>query len=495
MQALTPLSEQSVRPEVKKALMLNWIEKTAYVRQKIKALFAILVMIAVIQFVVEQLCEYVFVHYRHEQFLSQCAGLVFQVGLTLLIAKFAVRVIAVPFEQITAATEKVAGGALNITIPCLHHQDCAGRLARSLQSFRENSQNQLKLQELSAAEAREAARIQKELSGKSESIRRLQGETIGTICAGMEIVKKGDLTFTFQEHFQDRFEEFRQDFNTLIQIYRTAIAKISDATSVIANGTSEIASASAELSERTERQAINLAESAASINSITKTVGKTARSAVQARETALETRGQTVVISGIMHSANTAMGEIRSSSRQVESILGLIEEIAFQTNLLSLNAGIEAARAGEAGQGFDVVAKEIRALAQRSAKSAQDIRNIITSSGRQVEEGVQLVGEADRSMKMISQHVDGITSLLEDISHSTTGEAESLETINKAINEMDQMTQRNAAMAEEVNVACRNLSNEAKDLFAELSRFRFGPAQSSANHVFSASRTLAPSEF
>ncbi len=125
--------------------MLNWIEKTAYVRQKIKALFAILVMIAVIQFVVEQLCEYVFVHYRHEQFLSQCAGLVFQVGLTLLIAKFAIRVIAVPFEQITAATEKVAGGALNITIPCLHHQDCAGRLARSLQSFRENSQNQLKL--------------------------------------------------------------------------------------------------------------------------------------------------------------------------------------------------------------------------------------------------------------------------------------------------------------------------------------------------------------
>lgn len=111
-----------------------------------------------------------------------------------------------------------------------------------------------------------------------------------------------------------------------------------------------------------------------------------------------------------------------------------------------------------------MVAKEIRALAQRSAKSAQDIRNIITSSGRQVEEGVHFVGEADRSMKVISQHVDGITSLLEEISRSTTGEAESLETINKAINEMDQMTQRNAAMVEEVNVACRNLSNEAKDL-------------------------------
>lgn len=474
--------------------MLNWIEKTAYVRQKIKVLFAVLILVSVLQFMVEQVFQYLFVHYRHEQTLSQCAGLLFQIALTLLIARFAIRIVAVPFEEITAATEKVAGGALNITIPCLHHQDCAGRLARSLQSFRENSQNQLKLQEVSASEAREAARIQKELSGKSESIRRLQSETIGTICAGMEIVKKGDLTFTFQEHFQDRFEEFRRDFNTLIHIYRTAIARISDATSMIANGTSEIASASAELSERTERQAVNLAQSAASLNSITQTVGKTARSAVQARETSLETRAQTVVISGVMHSANTAMGEIRASSRQVESILGLIEEIAFQTNLLSLNAGIEAARAGEAGRGFDVVAKEIRALAQRSAKSAQDIRNIITSSGRQVEEGVHFVGEADRSMKVISQHVDGITSLLEEISRSTTGEAESLETINKAINEMDQMTQRNAAMVEEVNVACRNLSNEAKDLFAELSRFRFAPAQPSDDWMHPANLSLAAAE-
>nr|WP_249203129.1 methyl-accepting chemotaxis protein [Gluconobacter kondonii] len=189
------------------------------------------------------------------------------------------------------------------------------------------------------------------------------------------------------------------------------------------------------------------------------------------------------------------MGEIRTSSRQIESILGLIEEIAFQTNLLSLNAGIEAARAGEAGQGFDVVAKEIRALAQRSAKSAQDIRNIITSSGRQVEEGVQLVGDADRSMKVISEHVDGITALLEDISCSTTGEAESLETINKAISEMDQMTQRNAAMVEEVTVACRNLSNEAKDLFAELSKFRFSPAQSAGRRSGAIPHELAPAGF
>ncbi|WP_249197601.1 methyl-accepting chemotaxis protein [Gluconobacter kondonii] len=478
-----------------KAIMLNWIEKTAYVRQKIKVLFALLVLIAVVQFSVEQLCERLFIHYQHEQILSQCMGLMFQVALTLLIARFAIHVIAVPFEQITAATEKVAAGALNITIPCLHHHDCAGRLARSLQLFRENSQKQLTLQENSAEEARDAAQIQKELSGRSDRIRRVQDETIGTICAGLEIVKDGDLTFTFGDGFQDRFEEFRQNFNTLIQIYRTAIAKISDATSVIANGTAEIASASTELSGRTERQAITLAQSAASINSITQTVGKTARSAVRARETALETRGQTVVVSGIMHSANRAMGEIRTSSRQIESILGLIEEIAFQTNLLSLNAGIEAARAGEAGQGFDVVAKEIRALAQRSAKSAQDIRNIITSSGRQVEEGVQLVGDADRSMKVISEHVDGITALLEDISRSTTGEAESLETINKAINEMDQMTQRNAAMVEEVTVACRNLSNEAKDLFAELSKFRFSPAQSAGRRSGAIPHELAPAGF
>ncbi|KXV22472.1 hypothetical protein AD934_01355 [Gluconobacter oxydans] len=128
--------------------MLNWIEKTAYVRQKIKVLFAVLILVSVLQFMVQQVFQHLFVHYRHEQILSQCAGLLFQIALTLLIARFAIRIVAVPFEEITAATEKVAGGALNITIPCLHHQDCAGRLARSLQSFRENSQNQLKLQSL-----------------------------------------------------------------------------------------------------------------------------------------------------------------------------------------------------------------------------------------------------------------------------------------------------------------------------------------------------------
>ena len=193
----------------------------------------------------------------------------------------------------------------------------------------------------------------------------------------------------------------------------------------------------------------------------------------KAREAAVGTREQALSVSDVMRSANDAMGALRTSSRRIESIIGLIEEMAFQTNLLSLNAGIEAARAGDAGRGFNVVAMEIRALAQRSAQSAREIQGIIGASVKQVEEGVHLVGEADKAMHLINDHIDGITSVLQDISRSTADEAASLETINTAIREMDQMTQHNAAMVEQVTSACRNLRQEASDLAKEVKQFTF----------------------
>lgn len=453
--------------------MLQWIEQTAFVRQKLQIIIAALLVLSLAQIIVNQLCFHYLIHLNHVQIIAQCVGACFQIVLTLLIGCYTIKIVAVPFEKITATTEEVAAGATEIRVPFLHHRDCAGRLARSLQAFLKNSEERIAYQKLAAVEAQQATEAERRFRGESERIRQIQDETIEAICAGMGVVKSGDLTFIFTHPFQDRFEDFRQNFNTMIRAYRAALEKISDGTSMIAGGTGEISTASADLASRTERQASRLAESASSINSITLTVRETAKASQKARETAMGTQEQALSVSGVMRSANTAMGALRTSSRRIESIIGLIEEMAFQTNLLSLNAGIEAARAGDAGRGFNVVAMEIRALAQRSAQSAREIQDIIGASVKQVEEGVHLVGEADKAMHLINDHIDGITSVLQDISHSTADEAASLEAINTAIREMDQMTQHNAAMVEQVTSACRNLKREASELAGEVRKFTF----------------------
>ncbi|OAG72180.1 methyl-accepting chemotaxis protein [Gluconobacter japonicus] len=453
--------------------MLQWIEQTAYVRQKLRVIFGALLVLSLVQVMVDQICLRYLSGLQDVQIIAPVAGVALQIVLTLLLGRFTIKVVAVPFEKITAVTEKVAGGATEVAVPFLHHRDCAGRLARSLQAFLKNSEERIAYQKLAAVEAQQATEAERRFSGESERIRQIQDNTIEAICAGMDVVKSGNLTFTFSKPFQDRFEDFRQNFNTMIRAYRAALEKISDGTSVIASGTGEISAASGDLANRTERQATRLAESASSINNITLTVRETAKASQKARETAMGTRDQALSVSDVMRSANDAMGALRTSSRRIESIIGLIEEMAFQTNLLSLNAGIEAARAGDAGRGFNVVAMEIRALAQRSAQSAREIQGIIGASVKQVEEGVHLVGEADKAMHLINDHIDGITSVLQDISRSTADEAASLETINTAIREMDQMTQHNAAMVEQVTSACRNLRQEASDLAKEVKQFTF----------------------
>lgn len=242
---------------------------------------------------------------------------------------------------------------------------------------------------------------------------------------------------------------------------------------MIASGTAQISVASDDLAVRTAKQAQSLAEASSTINEIAETVRETATASVDARRVALDANEKVSEVSGTMRTANKAMGELRASSRQIESIISLIEEMAFQTNLLALNAGIEAARAGDAGRGFNVVAVEIRALAQRSTQSAREIQGIIGASVRQMEEGVALVGVADEAMHVINRHVDGISSVLDKIAKATAIEAESLGNINIVIRDMDQMTQHNAAMVEEVTTACRNLKQEAAELNNEVGRFKF----------------------
>jgi methyl-accepting chemotaxis protein len=172
------------------------------------------------------------------------------------------------------------------------------------------------------------------------------------------------------------------------------------------------------------------------------------------------------------------MGEIEKSSGQITSIIGVIDEIAFQTNLLALNAGVEAARAGEAGRGFAVVAQEVRALAQRSADAAKEIKTLIANSGAQVERGVKLVGETGRALGEIVEKVGQIDGLISEIAQSSKEQATGLSEVNVAVNQMDQVTQQNAAMVEEATAASASLRSEAGELRQIVGRFKVGAAPS-----------------
>jgi methyl-accepting chemotaxis protein len=240
------------------------------------------------------------------------------------------------------------------------------------------------------------------------------------------------------------------------------------------SGTQEISTASNDLSRRTEQQASSLEETAAALDEITATVKKAAEGATHARKVVAGTKEDAERSGEVVRKAVEAMGGIEKSSQQIGQIIGVIDEIAFQTNLLALNAGVEAARAGDAGRGFAVVASEVRALAQRSAEAAKEIKALISTSTTQVGEGVQLVAETGKSLESIMSKVAEINTVVSDIAAGAQEQATGLQQVNTAVNEMDKVTQQNAAMAEEATAAGRSLAQEAETLTSLVAQFRLG---------------------
>jgi methyl-accepting chemotaxis protein len=249
------------------------------------------------------------------------------------------------------------------------------------------------------------------------------------------------------------------------------IQGIAGAVHQIQSGSGEISTAADDLSRRTEQQAAGLEQTAAALDEITATVSLTADGAGHAREVVTSTRASAERGGRVVGDAIAAMSEIARSSKEVNQIIGVIDEIAFQTNLLALNAGVEAARAGDAGKGFAVVASEVRALAQRSAEAAKEIKALISTSGQQVDLGVDLVTQTGSALSEILGQITEIDSAVDEIAASAREQALGLGQVNTAVNQMDQVTQQNAAMVEQSTAASHALMREAESLQGLVGRF------------------------
>lgn len=297
-------------------------------------------------------------------------------------------------------------------------------------------------------------------------------DDVGLVGAAISSLSDGDLRARIKSVLTPSIDSLRIDFNRAAETLQSTLSSVSAGSLAIQTGTSEISSAAQDLAKRTEQQAASLEETAAALDQITATVRKTAKTAETTRGIVSEAKQDADVSGGVVKEAVSAMSEIESSSREIGQIISVIDEIAFQTNLLALNAGVEAARAGDAGRGFAVVASEVRALAQRSADAAKEIKSLISKSESHVVRGVNLVGEAGATLKKIADQVADINIEMIGIAASATEQATALHEVNTAVNHMDQMTQQNAAMVEETAAASQNLAREARELSSMMSQFQ-----------------------
>ncbi|HVX35189.1 MAG TPA: methyl-accepting chemotaxis protein [Hyphomicrobium sp.] len=297
---------------------------------------------------------------------------------------------------------------------------------------------------------------------------------VESLGAALSELAAGDLETGLYIDVAPDFAKLKADFNSAASTLKSTISLVKKGAGSIKLGTEEISQASDDLSRRTENQAASLEETAAAVKEITDTVNKTARGATHARETVSVAKADAEKSGEVVRRAIEAMNGIESSSKQISQIIGVIDEIAFQTNLLALNAGVEAARAGDAGRGFAVVASEVRALAQRSAEAAKEIKGLISASTGQVAQGVQLVGETGLALTRIVTQVAEINTIVTEIAASANEQAHGLEQVNTAVNEMDQVTQQNAAMVEEATAATQTLAQQTEELASLVSRFKTG---------------------
>ena len=288
----------------------------------------------------------------------------------------------------------------------------------------------------------------------------------------LQRVAGGDLTQKIDADYQGIFGQLKDDTNTTIERLREVVGRIKDATEAISIASQEIAAGNADLSSRTEEQASSLEETSSAMEELNATVRQNAENARQANDLAKTSNAGVVRGGEVVKQVVVTMGDIQASSKKISDIIGVIDSIAFQTNILALNAAVEAARAGEQGRGFAVVASEVRNLAQRSATAAKEIKTLIAESVDKVESGAKLVQEAGTTMDEVVASFQQVAALVTEIASASKEQSSGIEQTTQAVGQMDEVTQQNAALIEQAAAAAESLEEQAGHLADSVSVFK-----------------------
>lgn len=406
-------------------------------------------------------------------------------GVTLIILSVVLmwfifnRLLSTPLRTLLQSVSALEHGQYDVTVYGVNRSDELGATARGLENFRGAL---LKAREADAQAAQE--RRQHETQ---QAIRRQEDEqrlndvnrVIDTIGTALDALSTGDLSSQIRHPLPAEFEPLRNNFNRSIQQLATAITGISNAVDTIRQGSQTVATGAEELAQRTEQQAAALEETTAAINQITRNVSHAEEVIDNTQAIGMQACGSAESSSEIMSRTRKAMQRIEASSAQVVAIVEVIDGVAFQTNVLALNASIEAARAGEAGRGFAVVANEVRVLAQRCTDAAKDIGNLVSKTVEEIHTGAVCVRDTEQALQTISGLVATMGEKLNTIVHSARDQASSLKEVGAAVAVMDQSTQKNASIADTSRSSARSLATETQKLTQLVTHFRL-PGSSSA---------------
>lgn len=403
--------------------------------------------------------------------VALCLGFVAAVVIALLIAQ---KGITAPIAKLRERMSSLADGNTEHDVEGLNRRDEIGQMAMAVAVFRDNAIARVRLERETETNRSlsERERVEREHQ-KAEEAANVQ-HAVGALATGLSKLSEGDVSYRINAAFVEKLDGVRHDFNASADKLQQALIRVAENARGIDAGAGEIKSAADDLAKRTEQQAAAVEETAAALEEITTTVKDSTRRAQEAGGLVASAKASAEQSGEVVHRAVIAMERIEKSSSEISNIISVIDEIAFQTNLLALNAGVEAARAGDAGKGFAVVAQEVRELAQRSANAAKEIKSLINASNDHVREGVDLVGATGKALQSIVSEVQSIDRLMAAIVEAAQEQASGLQQINTAVNQMDQDTQKNAAMVEESTAASHSLAVEVRSLNQLLAQFKLG---------------------
>ncbi|WLD95858.1 methyl-accepting chemotaxis protein [Agrobacterium leguminum] len=398
-------------------------------------------------------------------------------AIMTLIGIFVSASLTKPLTGLAGLMERLNGGENNIEIKAVSRGDEIGTMARALESFRQGILDKQRMEAESHRKSEELdeERAQREME-KARSAKELE-EAVDALATGLANLAAGRLDLRIDKSFVPSLDHLRIDFNNSMAGLEATISNIGESANAIRSGSGELKSASEDLSRRTERQAAALEEAAAALGDMTQAVNLSLSRCNVAVEATAGTMQDAHKSTAVVKEAIVAMERIETSSSKIRQIIDVIDQIAFQTNLLALNAGVEAARAGEAGKGFAVVAQEVRELAQKSAAAARDITTLIATSAGDVESGVALVLKTGESLEQIQKRIQSVNDQIGEIATASREQSGRLSEINASVNELDHVTQQNAAMVEETTAAAFSLSSEADGLTEQVGQFSVGGAR------------------